>query len=114
MSRLRIPGRAPAALGALLFVIAAAACEEDGKTAPEKCLQPPLAIYDIQSAGEHGTDNPCVTPIGHSVSSVGTEPTTGGTSAGSAGKGGTAGTAGKGGGGSGGGSAMNAAGAGGA
>jgi len=88
-------------LGALLLtlVAGAAACEEDGKTAPERCLDPALPIFDIQAAGEPSDDNaqyPCVTPVGHSVSYIGSPtptPTAGTKATGSAGKGGGTATA---------------------
>jgi hypothetical protein len=57
----------PAALGVLLFSLLSAACEEDGKTAPDECLEPRLEIYDIQGGAPAETKNPCVTPIGHAV-----------------------------------------------
>ena len=91
MSRLRFnPVWVKAALGALLLALAAgaSACDEDGKSAPAACLDPALPIYDIQDAGAPTVNNPCVTPIGHSVSFIG-EPTTstgGTTSGGSGGK----------------------------
>ena len=90
MSRQRyIPARAKACLGLLLLAFASSvsACDDDGKTVPERCADPGLPIFDIQSAGAPGDDNrhlnsdpekpPCVTTIGHSVSFVGS-PTTGG------------------------------------
>jgi hypothetical protein len=102
MSRVRSnPVRAKAALGALALILVAglAACEEDGKTAPERCADPPLPIFDIQ-AGAPADTNPCVTAVGHSISmgpstSGGTTAITAGTSSG--GKGGSGGSAGKGG-----------------
>ena len=109
MSRLsRIPDRAKAAVGWLLLAVAvtAVACEEDGKTAPDRCADPVLPIYDIQGAGEPSeaevNANPCVTKVGHSISSIGTADsggaTTGGTAgAASGGKGGKSGTGGVGG-----------------
>ena len=54
MSRISVnPVRAKAALAALAlaFVASVSACDEDGKTAPATCLDPPLPIYDIQNAG---------------------------------------------------------------
>lgn len=117
MSRLSShPVRAQAALGALLLglVVSASGCEEDGKTAPDRCLEPALLVFDIQTAGAPADDNarfnddldangnllsPCVTKVGHSVSNIGSPtPTTAGTG-GSAtagtggGKGGSGGTA---------------------
>ena len=83
----RMPARAKAALCTLLRALASSvsACDEDGKTAPERCLDPPLpAPFDIQHAGAPADDNeqyPCVTPIGHAVSYIGS-PTTGGTASG--------------------------------
>lgn len=67
---------------ALLFG-ASTACGEDGKTAPEKCNDPPLPIYDIQMAGEPSVDNPCVTKPGFAISGITTDP--GGTSSGTGG-----------------------------
>lgn len=103
MSRqLRIPARATAYLGLLLLAVASslAGCEEDSKTAPERCADPGLPIFDIQAAGIPGDDNahlnsdptkPCVTTVGHSVSSIGNSPTAGTTSGGTTGgKGGSA------------------------
>jgi hypothetical protein len=82
MSRLRsLPVQAKAALGALLLLVVtgSAACDEDGKTAPERCRDPALPIFDIQAAGVPADDNaqyPCVTEIGHAISQ-GPTPTTG-------------------------------------
>lgn len=73
MSRLRsIPDRAKAAAGVLLLAIAvgAVACDEDGKTTPERCADPALAIYDIQADAAGQSGNPCLTPIGHSISLI--------------------------------------------
>jgi hypothetical protein len=109
MSRFRsMPSRTTLALGLLLLGAASFACDEDGKSAPDKCGDPALQIYDIQTAGEPADDNarfPCVTEIGHAVSSIstatpvetaGTGGTAGKSSAGgSGGKGGNAGTGGK-------------------
>ena len=86
------------ALGGLLLglVPALTACEEDGKTAPATCADPPLAIYDIQAGGARGDDkNPCTTDIGHGISSIGTSSTAGTASSGtsSGGKAGSGGTA---------------------
>jgi hypothetical protein len=100
MSRLRFhPVRAKAALGVLLLlaVTGATACEEDGKTAPERCADPVLPIFDIQQAGAPADDNaqyPCVTKVGHSISQgPTTTPTTGGSAtAGSGGKAGSGAT----------------------
>jgi len=81
MSRRRcIPARAKACLGLLLLAFASSvsACDEDGKTAPERCADPALPIFDIQTAGAPADDNeqyPCSTPIGHSVSQVGSADT---------------------------------------
>jgi hypothetical protein len=91
MSRLRsLPVQAKAALGALLLLVVtgSAACDEDGKTAPERCSDPALPIFNIQTAGAPADDNaqyPCVTKVGHAISQGPTAaPTTG-----TAGKGGT-------------------------
>ena len=99
MSRVgSIPDRAKASIGVLLFLALAgvAGCGEDGKTAPDRCADPALPIFDIQAAGEPADDNaqyPCVTPIGHSISQIGA-PDSGGTTStgGTAGKGGTSST----------------------
>jgi hypothetical protein len=91
--------RVKIALGALLLgsLAALSACEEEGKTAPATCLEPPLAIYDIQTGGAREDDNPCTTDVGHGVSSIGTTTTagtaTGGTSSGGKGSIGGAATA---------------------
>jgi hypothetical protein len=58
---------------ALLFG-ATTACGEDGKTAPDKCNDPPLPIYDIQQAGEPSVDNPCVTKPGYAISGITSSP----------------------------------------
>ncbi len=101
-----IPDRAKAAVGVLLLALAvtAAACDEDGKTAPERCADPALPIFDIQAAGAAADDNaqyPCVTKVGHSISSIGVPDDTGGTTstggATTGGKGGGNSVAGKGG-----------------
>jgi hypothetical protein len=70
-----LSNRAKGALCASLLVLTAAGCDEDGKTAPEKCGTPPLEIFDIQnppSSGGEGAGgeatNPCVTPVGHAIS----------------------------------------------
>lgn len=92
MSRHRShPVRAKAALSVLLLVVSAgaAACDEDGKTAPERCADPALPIYDMQAAGAPADDNakyPCVTEVGHAISQQGptTTPTSTGGSAGKA------------------------------
>jgi hypothetical protein len=80
MSRLR--STTALALGALLIALGGVACEEDGKTAPARCSDPPLPEpFDILHAGAPADDNadlPCSTPIGHAVSSIGAS--SGGTS----------------------------------
>ena len=115
MSRHRnIPGWAKIVGGLLLLGAASTACDEDSKTAPEKCGTPPLLIYDIQQGAEDGAAgaNPGVTKVGHAVSQI-LPPTpsggnatggnaTGGTAAnggnsGKGGSGGKSGSAGKGG-----------------
>jgi len=69
MSRLRIlSGTARAVAGLALLLGAASACGEDGKTAPDKCKEPPLPIFDIQLAGAPNVDNPCVTQPGFAIS----------------------------------------------
>jgi hypothetical protein len=84
MSRQRcIPARAKACLGLLLLAFASSvsACDDDGKTAPERCADPALPIFDIQAAGAPADDNkqyPCSTPVGHAVSFVGSASTAGG------------------------------------
>jgi hypothetical protein len=98
MSRQRyVPTRAKAWLGLLLLAFASSvsACDEDGKTVPERCADPALPIFDIQAAGVPADDNdryPCSTPVGHAVSSVGTAATAG-TASGGASNGGEGGTA---------------------
>jgi hypothetical protein len=97
MSRLsRTPNRTTLAIGLLLLVATSFACDDDGKTAPDKCGDPALQIYDIQSAGEPADDNakyPCLTKIGHSVSSI--VPAGGSTSSTTTGGNGGGGTGGK-------------------
>lgn len=110
MSRLSLPARAVTALGAALLLLGVAACDEDGKTAPERCADPPLPIYDIQHAGAPADDNarfnddagggdssgatpPCVTEVGHGIS----KPVVVGTGGGSSGTSGTTSTSGSGG-----------------
>lgn len=111
MSRLSShPVRAQAALGALLLglVVSASGCEEDGKTAPARCLEPALLVFDIQTAGAPADDNarfnddldangnllaPCVSKVGHSVSNIGSPPPPTTTTAGTGGSA-TAGTGG--------------------
>jgi hypothetical protein len=86
--------RVKIALGALLLgsLTALSACEEEGKTAPATCLDPPLAIYDIQTGGAREDENPCTTDVGHAISPSPTAGTgTGGTS--SSGTGGIGGAA---------------------
>ena len=61
-------GSAKIALGLTLLLGAFAGCGEDGKTAPERCTDPPLPIYDIQAAGQPSVDNPCVTQPGYAIS----------------------------------------------
>ena len=95
MNRQRyVPVRAKACLGLLLLAFASSvsACDEDGKTVPERCGDPALPIFDIQAAGAPADDNaqyPCSTPIGHSVSSVGPAATAGTASNGGTSSGGT-------------------------
>jgi hypothetical protein len=95
MSRQRcIPARAKACLGLLLVAFASSAvsaCDDDGKTAPERCADPALPIFDIQVAGAPADDNekyPCSTPVGHSVNQG--PPATAGTGSGGKSSGGTA------------------------
>jgi hypothetical protein len=113
MSRQRyVLTRARAGVGLLLLAFASSvsACDEDGKTVPERCADPALPIFDIQAAGTPADDNaqyPCSTPVGHAVSSVG-QPATAGTTNGGTSGGGASG------GGEGGGTATAGAGAGGA
>jgi hypothetical protein len=91
MSRLRAnPVSAKALLGALLLTLVAgvAACDEDGKTAPQRCLDPALPIFDIQAGAPDDVQNPCVTEVGHAINQTGSSPTTAGTSTGGSGTGG--------------------------
>lgn len=85
--------RVNVALGTLLLglVTALTACEEEGKTAPERCLDKPLPIYDIQAGGARDDTYPCSTPVGHAISSIGSTSTAGTTA--TAGKSGNSGTA---------------------
>lgn len=98
MSRQRcIPARAKASLGLLLLAMASSvlACEEDTKSAPERCADPALPIFDIQAAGAPADDNeqyPCSTPIGHAVSYVGPAVTAGTSSGGTTSNGGKSGS----------------------
>jgi hypothetical protein len=93
---------AKACLASLLLAFASgvSACDEDGKTAPERCADPPLPIFDIQAAGAPADDNaqyPCSTPIGHAVNFDGSMATAGAGSGGmSGGEGGGMATAGAG------------------
>ena len=85
MSQRCIPFRVKAGLGLLLIAVASnvIACDEDSKTAPERCADPALPIFDIQTAGVPTDDNaqyPCSTKIGHSVSSIGSPSSSGTTS----------------------------------
>ena len=97
MSRQRcIPFRVKAVLGLLLIAVASSliACDEDSKTAPERCADPALPIFDIQTAGVPTDDNaqyPCSTKIGHSVSSIGSPSSAGTTSSAGKNGGGSAG-----------------------
>jgi hypothetical protein len=71
MRRLRnVSGTAKAAVCALLLAAALPACGEDGKTAPERCADPPLPIFDIQRAGAPHVENPCVTQPGFAISDI--------------------------------------------
>lgn len=75
MSRPRtFSSSAKIALGLTLLLGAFVACGEDGKTAPERCSDPPLPIYDIQAAGQPDVDNPCVTKPGYAISGTTTSP----------------------------------------
>ncbi len=81
MSRTRtFSGPAKSVSGVALLLGVIVACGEDGKTAPERCSDPPLPIYDIQAAGQPDVDNPCVTKPGFAIS--GTTTSVGGTSGG--------------------------------
>lgn len=81
MSRFPQPVRANAVLGALLLTLVTglAACDEDGKTAPENCVDP--EPYDIQGDGVK-SKNPCVNGVGHAVNAA--PPSAGASSGGSA------------------------------
>ena len=90
--------------GLLLGLMTLTGCEEDGKTAPERCLEPALPIFDIQAAGAPSDDNarfdddaplpPCITKVGHAISSNGGGTATAGTSSGGTSSGGNAGSGG--------------------
>ena len=72
-----LPGRVTLALGALVVLVAAVACDEEGKSAPERCQDPLLPLFDPAHAGAPSDDNrmyPCVTEVGHSVSFIGNAP----------------------------------------
>lgn len=84
MSRMRsLLGRLAAAL-ALGALTGVAACDDDGMTAPARCLDPALPLFDPAHAGAPADDNrryvgpdgdhPCITVVGHSVSYVGDPP----------------------------------------
>ncbi|HYQ16858.1 MAG TPA: hypothetical protein VEQ58_13905 [Polyangiaceae bacterium] len=79
MSRLRnSSGWAKAVVCLALPLVLMGACDDDGKTVPERCADPPLPIYDIQNPGEqNAAGNPCVTHVGYAISGV---TTSGGTS----------------------------------
>jgi hypothetical protein len=71
MNRQRcMPVRAKACLGLLLlaFTSGVSACDEDGKTVPERCGEPTLP-YDIQAGApaDDSAQHPCSTPVGHAV-----------------------------------------------
>jgi len=104
MSRFRATAaRSNAVLSALVLTLlaGAAACDDDGKTAPEGCVDP--APYDIQAGAPADAEpNPCVNGVGHAINQGAATPTAGSTVGGAA-------TGGKSGG-----SAMAGAGAGGA
>ena len=96
MSQRCIPFRVKAGLGLLLIAVASnvIACDEDSKTAPERCADPALPIFDIQAAGAPADDNaqyPCSTKVGHAVSSIGPASTADTTSSAGKGGGGSAG-----------------------
>lgn len=64
-------GIASLAKVAALLALVAVACDEDGKTAPDTCADPPLEIYDLaeEDPAEPGDQaNPCVTPVGDAFS----------------------------------------------
>jgi len=98
MSRLRTLSFPALAACGVLVLLAAPACEEDTKTAPARCSEPALQIYDIQAGApsDGGSGNPCVTEVGHAINKFDDETVTGGT-AGTGGSGGSAGKAGSGG-----------------
>ena len=98
MSRFRsLPLRAGAALALLLAAAGSPACSDEGQALPERCVDPPLPIFDFKQEPPPADDNlqyPCVTPVGHAVmgsgggtTSAGGAPATG--LAGDAGAGGT-------------------------
>lgn len=87
MSRLRsLPARPAAALLMGVALSAAVACDEEGKTAPERCSDP-LPIFDPATADVPTDHHPCVTPVGDAVSSVGNAPSPGAAGSGSPGAG---------------------------
>lgn len=96
MSRFRsLPLRAGAALALVLSAAGSPACSDEGQAVPERCVDPPLPIFDFRQEPPPDDDNrqyPCVTPVGHALG-----PTGGTTSAGGAPATGLAGDAGAGG-----------------
>jgi len=82
MSRLRtLSGWAKAVVCLALPLASMYGCDDDGKTVPERCADPPLPIYDIQNPGEqNAAGNPCVTHVGYAISGV--TASAGGTSSG--------------------------------
>jgi hypothetical protein len=90
MSLRLFSGSATLAVGLTTFSLAVA-CDEDGKTTPERC--PELPLYDItRSVGGAppsaevgaGGDDGCVTRVGHAVSPSGGSPSSNGTGQGGA------------------------------
>ena len=65
-----VSGAATAVSCALVLGTMLGACGEDGKTAPDRCAEPPLPIFDIQQSGAPSVDNPCVSKPGHAISGI--------------------------------------------
>jgi hypothetical protein len=93
-----LPGRFAAALTIGVALTTGVACDEDGRTAPERCSDP-LPLFDPATAGVPADHHPCVTPVGDAVSFVGNPPSssTAGRSSNSPGEGGAGGQGGAGG-----------------
>jgi hypothetical protein len=64
-------GLSKVTIAVVVSALLGVACDEEGKTAPATCADPPLPIYDISAGApaEPGDQvNPCVTPVGDAYS----------------------------------------------